>query len=100
MQEKALVFKALGDETRLQIIAMLSRENLCACQLQDSFSITAATLSYHLKILQEAGLIQGQKEGYWTRYSLDKPKIETVMQSLGQWVDRKASNPAIRCQTR
>ncbi|MGC6174003.1 ArsR/SmtB family transcription factor [Lacrimispora sp. 38-1] len=65
----APVFKALGDVTRLKIIEMLSCGELCACDILESFEITQPTLSYHLKILIECGLVKSQKEGSWIRYS-------------------------------
>lgn len=64
----ASVFKALGDETRLKIIEILSCGELCACNLLESFQITQPTLSYHMKILTECGLVIGRKEGSWMRY--------------------------------
>lgn len=99
LEEKVLMLKALGDETRLQIVSMLSQENLCACQLQEAFSISGATLSYHLRLLQESGLITGKKEGYWTRYFLDKEKLGELLACLDKLIPSKASNPPIRCNT-
>lgn len=64
----ALVFKALGDETRLKIIEILSCGELCACDILESFDITQPTLSYHMKILTESGLVKSRKEGSWIRY--------------------------------
>lgn len=100
MEEKAQVLKVLGDATRLQIVAMLSEENLCACQLQEAFSISGATLSYHLKLLQESDLIRGQKEGYWTRYSLNKNKIKEIRSCLETLLKKEASHPPIRCKAK
>lgn len=64
-----LYFKALADETRLAIIEMLSRENLCACHILEEFEITQPTLSYHMKILVESGLVDSERDGNWIRYS-------------------------------
>ncbi len=65
----ALIFKALGDETRLKIVEMLSCGELCACDILECFQITQPTLSYHMKILTECGLVKSRKEGTWIRYS-------------------------------
>lgn len=69
--DSALVFKALSDETRLKIVDMLSCDELCACNILEAFQITQPTLSYHMKILADCGLVIPRKEGAWTRYSLD-----------------------------
>lgn len=74
----ASVFKALGDETRLKIIEMLSCGELCACDILACFEITQPTLSYHMKILTECGLVTSHKEGSWIRYGNNKELIEEV----------------------
>ena len=67
--EFAPIFKALGDSTRLKIIEMLSCGSLCACDILESFQITQPTLSYHMKILIDCGLVKSNKEGSWIHYS-------------------------------
>lgn len=74
----ASVFKALGDTTRLKIIEMLSCGELCACDILECFEITQPTLSYHMKILTECGLVIGRKEGSWMHYSNNTQLIEMV----------------------
>lgn len=74
----APVFKALGDTTRLKIIEMLSCGELCACDILESFEITQPTLSYHMKILIECGLVKGRKEGSWMKYSNNNELIENI----------------------
>jgi len=65
------VFKALADGTRLRIVEMLAREDLCACKILERFSISQPTLSYHMKILCDAGLVAGVRDGTWMRYSVN-----------------------------
>lgn len=65
----APIFKALGDSTRLKIIEMLSCGELCACDILESFQITQPTLSYHMKMLTDCGLVKSRKDGSWIRYS-------------------------------
>lgn len=77
-KDLAIFFKALSDETRLKIVLMLKNENLCACHILDEFSITQPTLSYHMKILVDSGLVKGDKDGNWTRYQLNKDVIEKM----------------------
>ncbi|QHQ62284.1 metalloregulator ArsR/SmtB family transcription factor [Anaerocolumna sedimenticola] len=72
------IFKALADETRLKIIDMLSCGELCACDILESFNITQPTLSYHMKILTESGLVYGRREGAWMKYSLNTEKVNEV----------------------
>lgn len=68
--EYALIFKALGDNTRLQIVQMLSGGEMCACKILERFEITQPTLSHHMKILCECGLVTARREGKWSHYSL------------------------------
>ena len=80
--EQAGLFKALSDATRLEIFSIISKQELCACELLKNFSITQPTLSYHMKILMECGLIYGRKEGSWMHYSLNKDKFSSVQKIL------------------
>ena len=63
--ESALIFKALSDETRLRALHMLSSGELCACELLESFRITQPTLSYHMNILCNSGLVSARRDGAW-----------------------------------
>jgi ArsR family transcriptional regulator len=65
-----LIFKALGDSTRLEIVKMLSCGEMCACKILEGFEITQPTLSHHMKILCECGLVCARKDGKWSHYSL------------------------------
>lgn len=69
-------FKALSDENRLMIIDMLSCGELCACKILEKFKITQPTLSHHMKILYNCGLVNTRKEGKWMYYSLNLENIE------------------------
>lgn len=70
--------KAIADETRLEILTMLSGGQLCACKILEHFHITQPTLSYHMKILCASGLVEGVKDGIWMRYSLNKKSIDAL----------------------
>ena len=67
----ALICKALGDTNRLQIVQMLVDGEKCACKLLEQFEITQPTLSHHMKILCECGLVDMRKEGKWSYYSFN-----------------------------
>lgn len=74
------VFKALGDPKRAMIVDMLSCGTLCACDILEKFDMSQSTLSHHMKILRESGLVNAQEEGKWTYYSLDAKAIESTKQ--------------------
>ncbi len=65
------MFKGMADETRLKILDMLSSEELCACKILEAFEITQPTLSYHMKILTDCGLVNARREGAWMKYTLN-----------------------------
>ena len=64
------VFKALADDSRLEIIELLMSGEKCGCQLLDALKIGQSTLSHHMRILCDAGLVDSCKEGKWMHYSL------------------------------
>jgi ArsR family transcriptional regulator len=72
------IFKAVADETRLKIVEMLSCGEMCACDILESFNITQPTLSYHMKILTECGLVKSRKEGSWIRYSNNEELVFSI----------------------
>ena len=74
----ASMMKALSDETRIKIFDMVIKEELCACKLLEEFSITQPTLSYHMKILCDSGLVQVRKDGVWMRYSVSEDGLECI----------------------
>lgn len=73
--EKVGLFKALADTNRLMIVDMLSCGELCACKILEKFNFTQPTLSHHMKILRECGLVNCRKEGKWTHYSLHEANV-------------------------
>ena len=77
-KEYVLFMKALGDETRLEIFHMLSDGELCACKILEEFHITQPTLSYHMKILCESGLVNGRKDSIWMKYSINDESLNTI----------------------
>lgn len=83
-KEYVAVFKALSDETRLKIIEMLSCGEMCACDILESFQITQPTLSYHMKILTECGLVESRKDGSWIRYTNNEELVNSVKEFWNQ----------------
>ncbi|HOI84842.1 MAG TPA: metalloregulator ArsR/SmtB family transcription factor [Acholeplasmataceae bacterium] len=81
-QDMAKLFKALSDENRLKIIELLLRGELCGCMLIDKLDIQQPTLSYHLRILTEAGLTTSFREGNMIKYHVNIEVIDQVMKFL------------------
>ncbi len=78
LDEGAMLFKALGDETRLSIVRRLAEEDeVCACDLT-CCELAQPTISHHLKVLREAGLVRAEKQGLWVHYSLNREKLEVL----------------------
>jgi ArsR family transcriptional regulator len=71
-------FKALSDETRLKVLEMLSRGELCACDILEQFHITQPTLSYHMKLLTGCGLVTGRRDGAWMKYTLNAERFAEI----------------------
>lgn len=67
----AKIFKALSDSNRLKILDILSCGERCACEILEHFNFTQPTLSHHMKVLMESGLVKSRKEGQWNHYCLD-----------------------------
>ncbi|WP_106088793.1 ArsR/SmtB family transcription factor [Enhygromyxa salina] len=74
------VFKALGDATRVEIVALLAeaREPVCACDIEGHFELAQATVSHHLKILREAGVLASERRGTWIFYSLEPTALDRL----------------------
>ena len=69
--DEVLICKALGDPNRMEIVKMLSDQEKCGCKLLEKFDITQPTLSHHMKILVDSGLVNDRKEGKWHYYSIN-----------------------------
>jgi len=83
MEKKVDIFKALGDSNRLRILCMLSVRKLCVCEINAVLNVSMSTISYHLKILRNAGLVSSLKDGRWIIYSLNT-KDEIVKDIIDQ----------------
>ena len=69
-QEMVCIFKAFSDENRIRILKLLRNGEKCACKLLEELNISQPTLSHHMKILCDTGIVSGRKEGKWTHYSI------------------------------
>ncbi|MGN0242158.1 MAG: ArsR/SmtB family transcription factor [Candidatus Weimeria sp.] len=77
------ICKALGDPNRLKIVQMLSGSEKCACVILAEFNITQPTLSHHMKILCDSGLVNVRKEGKWSHYSLNCEVLRDFKRFIG-----------------
>ena len=81
-KKTAAVFKAFCDENRIKILQLLQSGEKCACKLLTEMNITQPTLSHHMKILCDSGIVKGRKEGKWMHYSISQDGIEEAQKYL------------------
>jgi len=85
LKKSVTLFHALSDETRLALLEQLIEGEQCVCELTDAMKATQSRLSFHLKVLKDAGFIRDRREGRWMYYSIDPDAIEgleTVVNTL------------------
>lgn len=78
-EENSKIIKAIADPNRLKIIDILSCGEKCACDLLEEFHFTQPTLSHHMKVLMECGLVNCRKEGLWSHYSLSRSHCDKLI---------------------
>lgn len=81
-EERAKVFKALCDERRQRILELLHTGEKCACVLIDEMGMPQSSLSYHMKILCDSGIVTSREEGKWTHYQISKEGSEKAIELL------------------
>ena len=82
MAGNSAAFKALADENRMLILRLLLRRNCCVRALSRQLDISEAAVSQHLKVLREAGLILGEKSGYFTHYTVNRSALQVLADAL------------------
>ena len=82
MHNIATKFKALSDENRLKILELLIQGETCGCTLIEKLPITQPTMSYHLRLLTESGLITSKKEGNWKKHTVNFEEIDQLIEYL------------------
>lgn len=82
------VAKSLADESRLRIIVALEGRELCVCQLTELLGLAPSTVSRHIAVLRQAGLLAGRKHGKWVFYRLRRAAPGTMQRSALNWVLR------------
>lgn len=91
------LFHALSDETRLEIVRRLGSGEKCVCDLQDLLDAAQSRLSYHLRLLKDAGLVSDRREGRWVHYSLVPGALETLGAFVGDLEAAAVTSSANGC---
>lgn len=109
MRDFVLVAKAIADPTRVRILKMLQAGEMCVCDITEPIGLAQSTISKHLAILRNAGLVSARKVGYWVHYQLETETInahnlafvDLVRTSLGDdpQVRADAQAKALCCET-
>lgn len=97
LEKNANVFKAFCDEKRLAILELLRSGEKCACVLIDQMEIGQSSLSYHMKILCESGIVESRQEGKWTHYRISEQGSHEAMLLLKAITTPSASADDKRC---
>jgi ArsR family transcriptional regulator len=91
MKEFIKVMKALSDPNRVRLLKLLQKRKMCVCEIRAALRIAQPTVSKHLKILEDAGLVSREKEGLWVNYFLSdggrSPYAASLMGNLRHWLD-------------
>jgi ArsR family transcriptional regulator len=93
MREISLLFKAVSDRTRLRILLMLRDRPMCVCEIRQVLQLAVSTVSKHLAILRNAGLIMDIKEGKWVNYrrqdDADDPRVRKILHLADTWLEQE-----------
>jgi len=98
-EKNAKVFKAFCDEKRLAILELLRTGEKCACVLIDQMEIGQSSLSYHMKILCESGIVESRQEGKWTHYSISQSGSKYAAELLLQLTSSCSAQVFDKCKS-
>jgi ArsR family transcriptional regulator, arsenate/arsenite/antimonite-responsive transcriptional repressor len=90
-----LLFHALSDETRLALLERLKGGEQCVCELTDVMKAAQSRLSFHLKVLKDAGLILDRREGRWMYYSVNQEGLDELVEAVMEL--KQVANSSARC---
>lgn len=99
MKDFIKVMKALSDPGRVKVVKMLQQREMCVCEIQEALGLAQPTVSKHLKILVDAGLVQSEKDGLWVSYSLSSggsPYSASLLGNLKHWIETEPEIKALR----
>lgn len=93
MKQLIKVMKGLSDPSRVKIVKMLQHRVMCVCEIQAALELAQPTVSKHLKVLEDAGLVSYRKDGLWVNYYLvdgkSSPYAATLLGNLKHWLDEE-----------
>ena len=96
MREFMNITKALADEGRVRTLLALRRGELCVCQITELFGLAPSTVSKHLSILFQAGLVESRKDGRWIYYKLPRKDAPVAVREALGWIEKSlAGNPRV-----
>ena len=96
IRRSARLFHALSDDTRVALVAMLRDGERCVCELQDALGAAQSRLSFHLKVLKDAGMVHDRKEGRWVYYSLNPAGIADLADAAAELKPARRAMPVRR----
>ena len=99
LEALARAFHALADRKRLEIVRLLTNGERCVCDLTEVVGAKQSLLSFHLKILREAGLVTSRRRGKWMYYSLNYEFIEEMRAIIGSVADGREHLESCRCES-
>lgn len=88
MKKAVRIFKALGDETRLKILVILTKRKICAKGIAKHLGISEAAVSQHLKVLREADIIIGEKRGYFVQYNIQDSTFSIITSFIQEIINK------------
>jgi ArsR family transcriptional regulator len=103
MKDRDAIFKVFSNEVRLKIFEFLLDGNMCVSGIVNRLHVTQPTVTQHLKILQQAGLIKSEKIGYWMHYSINDSGLNKTKKELRHFIDNltvkkiKCTVPVVKC---
>lgn len=96
-EEIIKIFKAFSDERRLKILELLKDGEECACLLTEQLTMAQSSLSYHMKILSDSGIVDSRQEGKWTYYKISEKGRDKALEILKKITEVKELENKIRC---
>ncbi len=99
MKDFIRVMKALSDPNRVKVVKMLQQKEMCVCEIQEALGLAQPTVSKHLKILEDASLVQSKKDGLWVCYRLSSggsPYAASLLGNLKHWIESDPEIKALR----
>ena len=97
VKKTAVIFKGFCDESRVRILQLLQDGEKCACMLLEEMNITQPTLSHHMKILCDSGIVNARKEGKWTHYSISQEGAKAAAECLKELTTVKCEKKDTSC---